>query len=93
MIIAGAEMASIVDRMPHSGQVHRMFMISDAEAKLVREAYVAGGEQAASDALRGVFRGLADNDETRASAVAIAGWAPMPAWGTLSRAVRPVRPR
>ncbi len=55
-----------------------MFMVSEAEALAVREAWLTGGEAAASQALRGLFAGLPDNAETRASAVAIAGWVAPP---------------
>jgi len=51
-----------------------MFMISDAEAQQIRAAWLAGGDEAASRTLRALFAGLEDNDATRASAVAIAGW-------------------
>ena len=51
-----------------------MFMISETEAGSIRAAYLAGGEEAASRELRRLFAGLEDNEETRASAVRIAGW-------------------
>lgn len=70
-----AEMSRIVDCGPHSGQFHSMFMISESEARQVREAYLAGGDEAASCALRGLFAGLEDNEATRDSAVRIARWA------------------
>jgi hypothetical protein len=51
-----------------------MFMVSDAEAASIRSAYFAGGAESAARELRRVFPGLLDNEATRASAVAIAGW-------------------
>lgn len=50
-------------------------VVSEAEAKRVREAYMAGGEAAAARQLRELFPGLVDNEATRAAAVTIAGWA------------------
>jgi hypothetical protein len=49
-------------------------VVSDAEAKLVRDAYLAGGADAASQQLRQLFPGLVDNEETRGAAVTIVGW-------------------
>jgi hypothetical protein len=67
-------------------------MVSEAEARLIREAWLAGGEQAASAQLRQMFAGLADNAETRASATMIAGWAdPRP--GKLGMPLRRRYPR
>lgn len=51
-----------------------MFMVSEEEARQIREGYLAGGEARASQVLRGLFAGLVDNQETRASAVTIAQW-------------------
>lgn len=51
-----------------------MFMVSEAETTLIRAAYLAEGADGAARELRRMFAGLPDNEETRASAVTIAGW-------------------
>lgn len=58
-----------------------MFMVSEDEAQQIREGYLSGGAEGASKTLRRLFAGLVDNEETRASAVAIAGWATVSSGG------------
>lgn len=60
-----------------------MFLVSEAEAAAIRDAFVAGGELSASVELRRLFPGLANNEATRSWARVIAGWQPLP----------PARPR
>lgn len=55
-----------------------MFMVSETEAAAIRAAYEQGGELSASVELRRLFPGLANNENTRNSARAIAGWTPLP---------------
>lgn len=54
-----------------------MFMVSETDAQLIRVAYEAQGLDAAVKVLRGLFKGLPDNEETRASVRTIAGWTPI----------------
>lgn len=58
-----------------------MFMVSKAEAAAIRSAYEQGGELAAAVELCRLFRGLANNENTRTSARVIAGWKPLPGQG------------
>lgn len=51
-----------------------MFIVSDAEAASIRQAYLQYGEDGAVLELRRLFAGLEDNEGTRVSAVTIAGW-------------------
>jgi hypothetical protein len=51
-----------------------MFMVDEASAAAIREAYEKGGELAAAVELRQRFPGIQDNVEARKSATRIAGW-------------------
>jgi hypothetical protein len=64
-----------------------MFMVSETEAAAIRTAYEQGGELSAAVELRRLFPGLANNENTRISARAIAGWTP------LTVPLKPVRVR
>lgn len=82
-----------------------MFIVSDAEAASIRQAYLEHGEEGAVLELRRLFAGLEDNEGTRMSAVTIAGWisgaaptdrppqAPPAPAGRLPRADRHGKPR
>jgi hypothetical protein len=55
-----------------------MFMVNEAEAAAIRQAYEEGGEFAAAVELRRHFPGIQDNANARLCARAIAGWSPLP---------------
>jgi hypothetical protein len=55
-----------------------MFIVNEADAAAIRAAYEQGGELAAAVELRRLFPGLANNENTRICARAIAGWQPLP---------------
>jgi hypothetical protein len=54
-----------------------MFMVSEAEAGLIRAAFERGGEALAAVELRRLFPGLPDTEGTRDAARTIAGWKPL----------------
>ena len=56
-----------------------MFCVDEATATAIREAYFERGEFAAAVELRRHFPGIADNENARVCARAIASWAPRPA--------------
>jgi hypothetical protein len=53
-----------------------MFVVSEAEATAIRDAFNEGRELSAVVELRRLFPGLADNENTRNSARTIASWQP-----------------
>jgi len=53
-----------------------MFMISEADAAAIREAFERGGELAAAVELQRRFPGISDDEKAREFAVTIAGWQP-----------------
>ena len=55
-----------------------MFVVNEADAAAIRAAYEQGGELSAVVELRRLFPGLANNENTRACALSIAGWEPRP---------------
>jgi hypothetical protein len=55
-----------------------MFTVSESEAAAIREAFERGGELLAAVELRRLFPGITDNEQARACARTIAGWAPLP---------------
>ena len=56
-----------------------MFMVTDADAAAIREAYNRAGELAAVVELRQRFRGITDNEQGRACVRSIMSWkAPTP---------------
>jgi len=67
-----------------------MFVVSEAEADVIRAAFDRGGELSAAVELRRLFPGVTDIADARECARTIAGWKPLPAKRQL---VRPVRPR
>lgn len=51
-----------------------MFMVTEADAAAIREAYDRAGELAAVVELRQRFRGISDNEQARACVRSIVGW-------------------
>ena len=51
-----------------------MFMVTDADAAAIREAYDRAGELAAVVELRQRFRGITDNEQARACVRSIMSW-------------------
>ena len=62
-----------------------MYVVTEADAAAIREAYETGGELSAAVELRRRFPGISDNATAREQARRIAGWLPLPE--------RPVVPR
>jgi hypothetical protein len=56
-----------------------MFVVSEADAAVIRTAYEQEGELSAAIELRRRFPGITDNTEARECARTIAGWKPLPA--------------
>jgi hypothetical protein len=57
---------------------HLMFVVSEAIAETIRRIYQESGEFAAAVELRQHFPGIADDQDVRRCARAIAGWSPLP---------------
>ena len=55
-----------------------MYVVTEADAAAIREAYERDGELSAAIELRRRFPGIADNAKAREQARAIAGWRPLP---------------
>jgi hypothetical protein len=51
-----------------------MFVVTEADATLIRAAFARGGEFAAAVELRRLFPGIADTEQARECARTIAGW-------------------
>ena len=58
--------------------VRCMFMVNEAEAAAIRQAYEEGGEFAAAIELRRYFPGIRDSANARLCAPTIASWSPLP---------------
>jgi hypothetical protein len=72
-----------------ASHLYRMFMVTEADADAIREAFHNEGELSAAIELRRRFPGITDNGQARMCARTIAGWKPQPApTGT----VTPLRP-
>lgn len=54
-----------------------MFVVSEADAAVIRAAFNQGGEFSAAAELRRRFPGIADNGQARECARTIAGWKPL----------------
>lgn len=52
----------------------RMFMVTDADAAAIREAYDRAGELAAVVELKQRFKGITDNEKARRCVRSIIGW-------------------
>jgi hypothetical protein len=63
-----------------------MYVVTEADAAAIREAYERDGELSAAIELRRRFPGVTDNTKARQQARAIAGWQPLP-----ERSQRPSR--
>ena len=66
-----------------------MFVVSEAEAAAIRNAFDRGGELSAAVELRRLFPGVTDNAQARECARIIAGWTPLPAPLRPARRLRP----
>jgi hypothetical protein len=55
-----------------------MFVVTEADAAAIREAYETGGELSAAVELRRRFPGIIDNATAREQARRIAAWTPLP---------------
>ena len=55
-----------------------MYVVTEADATAIREAYETGGELSAAIELRRRFPGIIDNATARAQARRIAAWTPLP---------------
>jgi hypothetical protein len=55
-----------------------MYVVTEADAAAIREAYETGGELSAAIELRRRFPGIIDNAKAREQARIIAGWTPLP---------------
>jgi hypothetical protein len=64
----------------HQAESHAscMFMVNEAEAAAIRQAYEEGGEFAAAIELRRYFPGIRDNANARLCARTIASWTTLP---------------
>jgi hypothetical protein len=54
-----------------------MFVVSEAEAAVIRDIFHERGELAAAAELRRLFPGITDAEQARESARTIAGWRPL----------------
>ena len=64
-----------------------MFVISEAEAAMIRATYEQRGEFSAAVELRQLFPGITDNAQARECVRTIASWKPLP------KRLRPLRLR
>jgi hypothetical protein len=55
-----------------------MFVVTEAEAAVIRAAFDRGGELSAAVELRRLFSGVTDNAQARECARTIAAWKPLP---------------
>jgi hypothetical protein len=55
-----------------------MYVVTEADAAAIREAYETGGELSAAIELRRHFPGIIDNVTAREQARRIAAWTPLP---------------
>jgi hypothetical protein len=55
-----------------------MYVVTEADAAAIREAYETGGEFSAAVELRRRFPGIVDNATAREQARRIAAWTPLP---------------
>jgi hypothetical protein len=55
-----------------------MYVVTEADATAIREAYETGGELSAAIELRRRFPGIIDNVKAREQARRIAAWTPLP---------------
>ena len=62
-----------------------MYVVTEADAAAIREAYETGGELSAAVELRRRFPGITDNATAREQARRIAAWTPLPEYPKPSR--------
>ena len=55
-----------------------MFVVTEAQAAMIRTAYEQRGEFSAAVELRQLFPGIMDNAQARLCVRTIAGWRPLP---------------
>jgi hypothetical protein len=65
-----------------------MFIVSESEAKSIRQAYEESSELSAVVELRRHFPGITDNENARRCVRSIASWVPLP---SLSAETKPKR--
>jgi hypothetical protein len=70
-----------------------MYVVSEADAAAIRTVFEQEGELSAAIELRRRFPGIADNEQARVQARAIAGWAPLPETPRPVTRLRPIRNR
>jgi hypothetical protein len=66
-----------------------MFVITEADAAVIRATFEQRREFAAAVELRRLFPGVTDNAQARECARAIAAWKPLPAKPRMARRLRP----
>jgi hypothetical protein len=62
-----------------------MYVVTEADAAAIREAYETDGELSAAVELRRRFPGITDNAAAREQARRIAAWTPLPEQAVASR--------
>jgi hypothetical protein len=67
-----------------------MYVVTEADAAAIKEAYETGGELSAAIELQRRFPGITDNVKAREQARAIAGWTPLPELPRRGRRAKPV---
>src|ERR1700722_14110429 len=65
-----------------------MYVVTEADAAAIKEAYETGGELSAAVELRRRFPGIIDNTTAREQARRIAEWLPLPEQPVVSRRTR-----
>ena len=65
-------------RSPSAPPSPGMYVVTEADAAAIREAYETGGELSAAVELRRRFPGITDNATAREQARRIAAWTPLP---------------
>jgi hypothetical protein len=70
-----------------------MFVVTEADADLIRATFELGGEFSAAVELRRLFPAIADNAEARRCACTIAGWKPSAVPLRPLRLLRPIKGR
>jgi hypothetical protein len=81
-IISLSRMKSAYVALASRGAYHHawgMFVITEADAAVIRAVFNQEGELSAVIELRRRFPGVTDNAKARACARSIAGWTPLPA--------------
>jgi hypothetical protein len=74
----GNQLAEVLATTRMSRHLRGMYVVSEADAAAIREAYETGGELSAAIEPRRRFPGITDNAKAREQARVIAGWQPLP---------------